>query len=238
MLFFYIRHGDPIYSPDSLTELGEKQANALAKRLSVYGIDKVYSSPSVRARQTAQPTCDLLKKEMTICEWANESRAWEGFAIKNEEGTLEWCFQDDAMYSTFHLPEVQNLGMNWHKHPAFCKYHFSSAIRKINESLNDFLLELGYKHDCIHKRYEILEENNDKVALFAHQGFGLCFLSSMLDIPYPIFSTHFDFGHSSVTVINFEQHGQYAYPKVLQLSNDSHLYKEDILTGYQNKIFF
>ena len=73
MLFFYIRHGDPIYTPDSLTELGKKQANALAKRLSVYGIDKVYSSPSARARQTAKPTCDWLKKEMIICEWANES---------------------------------------------------------------------------------------------------------------------------------------------------------------------
>ena len=24
------------------------------------------------------------------------------------------------------------------------------------------------------------------------------------------------------------------YPKILQLSNDSHLYKEDILTGYHN----
>ena len=41
MLFFYIRHGIPIYDPDSLTELGKKQADALAKRLSIYGIDKI-----------------------------------------------------------------------------------------------------------------------------------------------------------------------------------------------------
>ena len=26
MVFFYVRHGDPIYSPDSLTPLGERQA--------------------------------------------------------------------------------------------------------------------------------------------------------------------------------------------------------------------
>ena len=42
MLFFYIRHGDPIYDPDSLTALGEKQADSLAKRLSVYGIDRIF----------------------------------------------------------------------------------------------------------------------------------------------------------------------------------------------------
>ena len=29
MLFFYIRHGEPIYDPDSLTTLGHAQANAL-----------------------------------------------------------------------------------------------------------------------------------------------------------------------------------------------------------------
>ena len=46
MIFYYIRHGDPIYDPDSLTPLGEKQAEALAKRLALYGIDKIYSSPS------------------------------------------------------------------------------------------------------------------------------------------------------------------------------------------------
>ena len=44
MLLFYVRHGDPIYSPDSLTPLGERQAEAIAKRLSLYGIDDIYTS--------------------------------------------------------------------------------------------------------------------------------------------------------------------------------------------------
>ena len=33
MLLFYLRHGDPIYSPDSLTPLGQRQAEALGRRL-------------------------------------------------------------------------------------------------------------------------------------------------------------------------------------------------------------
>lgn len=33
MLLFYIRHGDPIYIPDSLTDLGKRQAEAVARRL-------------------------------------------------------------------------------------------------------------------------------------------------------------------------------------------------------------
>lgn len=37
MLFYYIRHGDPIYDPDSLTPLGKRQAEALGKRLATHG---------------------------------------------------------------------------------------------------------------------------------------------------------------------------------------------------------
>ena len=66
MLFFYVRHGDPIYNPDMLTSLGHEQAKAVAKRLSLFGVDRVFASSSNRARQTAEPTCALLKKEMTI----------------------------------------------------------------------------------------------------------------------------------------------------------------------------
>ena len=67
----------------------------------------------------------------------------------------------------------------------------------------------------------------------------MAFLSSLLDIPYPIFSTHFDLSHSSMTVIHFDdEKTDRIYPKVLQLSNDSHLYREGILTGYNNRIHF
>ena len=63
MLFFLIRHGDPIYNPDSLTPLGERQAEAVGKRLALYGVDKIFASTSKRAEQTAVPTCEMLKKE-------------------------------------------------------------------------------------------------------------------------------------------------------------------------------
>ena len=75
-----------------------------------------------------------------------------------------------------------------------------------------------------------------RIAFFAHQGIGLAFLSHVLDIPYPLFSTRFDFGHSSVTVIEFKDIGGFVFPKVLQLSNDSHLFKSGISTKYQNEI--
>ena len=53
MLLFIIRHGDPIYNPDTLTPKGKLQAAAMGKRLAVHGIDRVFASPNGRARETA-----------------------------------------------------------------------------------------------------------------------------------------------------------------------------------------
>ena len=78
--------------------------------------------------------------------------------------------------------------------------------------------------------------NRERVALFAHQGFGLAFLSSLLDIPYPLFSSHFDIGHSGMTVIEFSEAPGETVPRVLQLSNDAHIYSEGLPVKYQNRI--
>lgn len=234
MLLFYVRHGDPIYDPDSLTPLGHEQAKSLAKRFVTYGLDRIYSSPSVRAQQTAQPTCDLLGKEKTICSWACESVAWRYFSIDASTGIHTWCFYDPVILELFRSREVRALGNEWYKHPAFAQYDFAEGVQYINAAVDEFFLSLGYRHDRENCRYEIVEPNNERVALFAHQGMGLYFFSSMLDIPYPEFSTHFDFTHSSMSVINFEKHGQYVYPKVLQLANDAHLYRDGLMAGYNN----
>ena len=92
MILYYIRHGDPIYSPNSLTPLGHRQAEAVAKRLAVYGLDKIYASTSNRAVLTAQPTCELLKMQAEMLDFADERYAWEQLTVKKEDGGRMWMF--------------------------------------------------------------------------------------------------------------------------------------------------
>ncbi len=234
MILYYVRHGDPIYDPDSLTPLGHEQAKAVAKRFALYGLDEIYASTSTRAQMTAQPTCDLLKKEMTLVDWANEGHAWADFTVQLSNGLRTWSFFDPATIEKFRTDEVRNLGKKWYAHPCFDR-DFGAGVRRVDKAVDGFLETLGYRHDREHNCYVCLQQGNEKrVALFAHQGFGLAFLSSVTDIPYPVFSTTFDLSHSSVTAIYFPENGERVYPKVLQLANDSHLYKEGILTGYNN----
>ena len=241
MLFYYIRHGEPLGVPDySLTPLGREQAKAIAKRLCLFGIDRVFASPTLRTMQTAQPICDLLGKEITPCDWADEGIVWNEFTVPHPKYEHTWAFFDPKYLEIFSSPEVRALGERWYEHPELAGLNFKAGVERVNAAVDEFFLSLGFRHDRENARYEVVGEhlNRDRVALFAHQGFGMSFFSSMLDIPYPMFCTHFDFSHSSMSVINFEPRGKYVYPHVLQAANDSHLYREGIITGYHNSIKF
>ncbi len=238
MLFFYIRHGDPIYNPDSLTPLGKRQAEAVAKRLALYGVDKIYASTSNRAIETATPTAEILKKEIVRLDFCNEAHAWNDFTVAGEKGK-HWCFQDEKIRKLFCSKDVLELRNEWYTHPAFSGERFGAGVNRIGNAADEFFKSLGYEHINGTGCYNIINENTDRVAMFAHQGFGLAFLSHILDIPYPVFAMHFDTTHSGMTVIEFANCADgVCIPKILTLSNDSHLYREGLPTNYKNSLRF
>ncbi|MDF2686638.1 MAG: phosphoglycerate mutase family protein, partial [Clostridia bacterium] len=81
MRLYIIRHADPDYSIDSITEDGHKEAKALAKRLTGHGLDKIYSSPMGRAIATAKYTADILGIECNIEKWTRE--LWPELSLEN-----------------------------------------------------------------------------------------------------------------------------------------------------------
>ena len=241
MLLFYVRHGDPIYAPDQLTKLGLRQAEAVGKRLALYGVDKIFSSTSTRAYQTALPTAEILKKEITQLDFAHEDRAIADLTVPTETGGRRWCWVDKKIARLFVSNGMRADGDEWYGHPELKKYEkFKPGMERIHRETDKFLASLGYEHIRGENIYRITAENkNERVALFAHEGFGRCFLSSLLDIPFPTLSAHFFMTHSALTVIEFEDEGDgYAIPRLLTLSNDSHMYKDGLPTNYCNRIRF
>lgn len=73
---YFVRHGDALpdqdeivlgdYDAQALSDLGRRQARALAQRLALYKISAVYSSPTGRAAQTAQPLAEALGLEVHL----------------------------------------------------------------------------------------------------------------------------------------------------------------------------
>ncbi len=237
MLFFYIRHGDPIYNPDSLTPFGERQAEAVGKMLALYRINEIYASTSERAKLTAKPLCEILKKDMTLLDFANEGHAWRGFTCYSEKmGRDAWLFHAPEMKELFHTPDLLALGQRWYEHPELNRgknsdRDYKAGIERVQKGSDEFFESLGYKRVSDGK-YKVISHSDKRVALFAHQGFGLAFLSCVLGIPYPLFTSHFDIFTSGVTVIEFTDVDGYAYPRVLEHSSSAHLYKEGLPTRY------
>ena len=239
MLLYYVRHGDPIYNPDSLTELGKAQAEALKHRFAAYGLDRIYSSTSNRAYQTALPTANILKKEITQLDWCNEGKAFAEFTATDPSGAKAWHFWYPESRKVFLSKEIRELGERWYDHPYFKDTPCKSGVERINREVDAFFSELGYEHDREQGVFIPTKPNDMRIALFAHEGFGMSFFSSVLDIPYPLFCTRFGIGHSSVTVIELDDHFGVGYcvPTVLQFGNDSHLYADRLPTKFHNRIY-
>lgn len=239
MLLFYIRHGDPIYSPDQLTPLGHRQAESIAKRLALFGVDEIYSSTSIRAMQTAQPTCEYMKLELKTLDWMHESLALEEMSIPIDEKSGTWCWAHPRYAQVLAGRSVRALGDQWHTHPDLAEYDLGACPRRVGAELDRWLAGLGLEHDRDLGLYRVTADVREKrIALFAHEGVGKVFMSELLDIPFPYYAAHFEMKHTGMTVIAFDegrkksQCSGYARARVLTLSNDSHLYRDGLPTNH------
>ncbi len=126
------------------------------------------------------------------------------------------------------------LGAKWYEHPQMLD--FKKSVEKYYNEIDEFFSSLGYEHIKGTGSYKVTKPSDERIALFAHEGFCLTFLSAVLDIPYPAVCMHFGMSHTGMTVINFEEEDGYCVPRLLMLSSDSHLYKEGLPTRYYNEI--
>ena len=234
MLLYIIRHGDPVYDPDSLTELGHAQARALAKRLSVHGLDRIYSSPLIRAQQTAQPTCEALGLPCEIEEWASESLAFDDFSVDYGNGRYTWCFSQPA--SNFLNDET--LGRDdWYNIPSLLgdPERFKRGYERLTRSGDEFLAKLGYVREGA--VYRVVKKNEERVALFCHEGMSTLWLPHVLNIKPQVFWGTIGFSHSGVTILEFANYDSgITVPRALCVSDLSHIYESGLPYKHKNQI--
>lgn len=223
MLLYIIRHGEP-GSDGALTEKGWAQAESVGKRMAQTKIDKIFTSPVLRAVQTSEPACKLLGLTAGIEEWAHEigdermatlpdgtqkSVSLIQNTIYRENGNQELSFND--AYTC----------------PGFRDSQMKKSVDYISENGYEFLERLGYRYE--NGVYRIVKPNDDKVALFCHSAFSKAWISVLLHIPIHIMWSGFDYEHSGVSVIEFENtENGFTAPTCLRFSDTSHLYADGI----------
>ncbi len=218
MRIFFIRHGEPDYDNDCLTENGKMQALAVAHRLKDEELDEIYSSPMGRAAQTAAPTVKMLNLPVTTLDYMHEI-LWGGEGIPHQGHP--WTLSEKMINEE----NFDFYGKDWREHPYYKGNLVVDYYDKIAERIDEFVKDQGYIHD---KGRFLCTTNEDKnIAIFSHSGSGACAISHLLNLPFPYVTTVLPYEFTSVIILNFPVNtGEYIHPR-LELFNDIHHIPKD-----------
>lgn len=217
MKLLIIRHGDPDYSVDSLTEKGWKEAELLSRRLSAMNISAVYMSPLGRARDTASLTRKALRREAEVLPWLQEFPAR---AVDPETGEkrLPW----DWLPSVWTRTDAFYDKDGWADVPAMRAGDVGGEARRVWNGLDALLSSHGYERDG--RLYRAVRPNRDTVALFCHFGVECVMLAHLLGIsPVVLWHGACALPSSVTTLVTEERRPGIAYFRMLSFGDTCHL---------------
>ena len=218
MKLLIIRHGDPDYSIDSLTEKGWREAELLKQRLMTMDIAAFYCSPLGRARDTARPTLEALGRTAEICDWLRE---FDGSPVNPATGKPDGAW--DRMPAFLAGNDDFWDDSRWLNTPYYGSGNVREKYTAVCRGLDELLKKHGYVHDG--KLFRVERENTDTVVLFCHFGVECVLLSHLLHIS-PVTLWHgFVALPSSVTTLATEERQQgIALLRCSGFGDLSHLY--------------
>lgn len=221
MEILIVRHCEPNYEIDSLTEKGWREAELLSNKLSKLDIDEFYCSPQGRAKDTASFTMKKVGKELVIHDWLREFK-----------GHVKYDFLDEAIRCWDMLPsywtkqEEYFTCEDWFKTELMQTGNVESEYKWVTSELDKFLEEHGYVHEG--KTFKVIKENHDRIVFFCHYGVSGVILAHLLGFPPTIFWQGFVMQPSSVTSIVTEEREQgIAAFRIRSYGDISHLYVAD-----------
>lgn len=174
MKLLIIRHADPDYSIDSLTETGWQEAALLAQRLTKLDIKAFYVSPLGRAKDTLSLTLKALGREAEVKEWLREFPAVVQKPGEPDSIAWDWLPQDWTEEPRFYHKD------QWLEVPVFRDSNTPELYRKVCDGLDGLLAEHGYVREG--NRYRVEKRNEDTIALICHFGLESVLLSHLLNV--------------------------------------------------------
>lgn len=91
MKIIFVRHGEPDYANDTLTEKGWREARALAERICKWDVTDFYCSPLGRAKATASCTLDKMNRTAKTLDWMQEFAYFIDDPVTGRHG-VPWDF--------------------------------------------------------------------------------------------------------------------------------------------------
>ncbi len=214
MRIIFVRHGEPNYEQDCLTETGRKQAELVAERLRNENISEIWASPQGRARETAEYTSKMLGLPIKELDFMRE---------------IYWQLGDSPLYGEGHpwtsADEVAKQGLNlntpdWRELPLFKDNRVQECVDRIEPGIDKWLEGLGYVRNGLYYEHMIEEKEHKTIALFSHGGSSSVAMGHIMNLPFPYMCALLHIGFTGITVLRFARNkGPIPLP-CLELAND------------------
>lgn len=213
MRIIFIRHGDPDYVNDTLTEKGRQEATLLAERVSRWNIKDFYCSPLGRAQATAAFSLNKLNRSAETFEWMKEF-----YYPITDPTTGRFGVPWDFMPSYWTKEPLFYDKEHWHEASVFqSNPELKPAYDEVCSGLDALLARYGYVRDgALYRTLPIMDADtanpdapcpycDDTIVIFCHLGVTFVMMSHLLGIAPTLLWQNFFVAPTSVTILTTEE---------------------------------
>ena len=219
MKLLIIRHGDPDYEYDSLTEKGFREVQLLADKLATQKIDYFYVSSMGRALATAAPTLARKKQTAVVCDWLREFNA--RLILRPDAGgkrKIPW----DWLPPDWMSEEQFFLESDWSRQKVMAEAGVGEVYENVCRQFDGMLSRHGYVRKG--RYYRAVHANEDVIALFCHFGLECVLLSHLWNVsPMPLWHGLCCAPSSVTTIVTEERREGIASFRASAVGDISHL---------------
>ena len=218
MKLMIIRHGDPDYSIDSLTEKGWREAELLSRRLVGMDVKAFYLSPLGRAKDTASITLKKMNREAVVLPWLREF-----YAPVVDERTGEQRIPWDWLPSEWTKIEEYYEKDSWYQTPVMQAGNVGEEASRVHIGLDEMLNQHGYEREG--QFYRAVHPSKDTIILFCHFGVECVMLGHLLGVsPMVLWQGTCAAPTSVTTLVTEERRKGIASFRMSSFGDISHLY--------------
>ena len=198
MRLIFIRHGDPDYVHDTLTERGQKEAEILSERVKDWDVTEFLCSPLGRARATAAYTLEKVHREATVYDWLREC----SYPVKDPEtgaDRLPWDWYPEFWTK---YPDLYDKD-KWCDTPLYQSGNMREKYEMVCSGIDSVLSRYGYHRDGM--VYHFDRSSDDTIVVFCHLGVSFMMMGHLLGISPVVLWQGFFVAPTAVTVLQTEE---------------------------------
>lgn len=219
MKLLIVRHADPDYVNDTITEKGNREALFLSDVLSNFPACAYYCSPLGRAKATAAYTLSKVGCTAEECVWLREFQApiIKPNLLGEESITWDWLPEDWTIEPRYFDKDA------WFTTDCMVEHQVKAQYDWVCNELDALLEKHGYRRNGA--MYEAFRPNNDTIVFFCHFGVEAVLLSHLLNISPMLLWHGMAAAPTSVsTIVTEERRPGKAYFRLLSFGECTHLY--------------